>query len=62
MGNLDKVHALGYPERFVRMWEFYLCYCEGGFEERQLGDVQMLLTKPGCRLAPPLAVSPASAP
>jgi len=62
MGNLDKVHALGYPERFVRMWEFYLCYCEGGFEERQLGDVQMLLTKPGCRLAPPLAVPSASAP
>jgi cyclopropane-fatty-acyl-phospholipid synthase len=41
-----EVRALGYPERFVRMWEFYLCYCEGGFEERQLGDVQMLLTKP----------------
>jgi cyclopropane-fatty-acyl-phospholipid synthase len=40
------VRALGYPDRFVRMWEFYLCYCEGGFEERQLGDVQMLLTKP----------------
>jgi cyclopropane-fatty-acyl-phospholipid synthase len=34
------------------MWEFYLCYCEGGFEERQLGDVQMLLTKASCRLAP----------
>jgi cyclopropane-fatty-acyl-phospholipid synthase len=43
------VRALGYPERFVRMWEFYLCYCEGGFEERQLGDVQMLLTKPRSR-------------
>ncbi len=28
------------------MWEYYLCYCESGFEERQLGDVQMLLTKP----------------
>ena len=45
------VRALGYPERFVRMWEFYLCYCEGGFEERQLGDVQMLLTKPRSRRA-----------
>jgi cyclopropane-fatty-acyl-phospholipid synthase len=31
------------------MWEFYLCYCEGGFAERHLGDVQMLLTKPDCR-------------
>ncbi len=50
--HLPQVHALGYPDSFVRMWEFYLCYCEGGFEERQLGDVQMLLTKPGCRLAP----------
>ncbi len=46
-----EVRALGYPERFVRMWEFYLCYCEGGFEERQLGDVQMLFTKPGSRRA-----------
>jgi cyclopropane-fatty-acyl-phospholipid synthase len=46
------VRALGYPESFVRLWEFYLCYCEGGFAERQLGDVQMLLTKPGSRLAP----------
>lgn len=49
--NIDKVRALGYPESFVRLWEFYLCYCEGGFAERQLGDVQMLLTKPDCRRA-----------
>ena len=30
----DQVRALGYDERFVRMWEFYLAYCEGGFLER----------------------------
>jgi cyclopropane-fatty-acyl-phospholipid synthase len=47
--NLAQVRKLGYPEHFNRLWEFYLCYCEGGFAERQLGDVQMLLTKPGCR-------------
>jgi cyclopropane-fatty-acyl-phospholipid synthase len=47
--NLSKVKELGYPDSFVRLWEFYLCYCEGGFAERQLGDVQMLLTKPDCR-------------
>ena len=47
--NLAAVRKLGYPESFVRLWEYYLCYCEGGFAERQLGDVQMLLTKPGCR-------------
>jgi len=50
--KLDAVRALGYPDEFVRMWEFYLCYCEGGFEERALGDVQMLLVKPEARVAP----------
>jgi cyclopropane-fatty-acyl-phospholipid synthase len=49
--NLATVRRLGYPDSFVRLWEYYLCYCEGGFAERQLGDVQMLLTKPGCRRA-----------
>ncbi len=48
----DKVRRLGYPESFVRMWEFYLCYCEGGFDERHISDVQMLLAKPGNRRAP----------
>ena len=47
--NLEQVRAMGYPESFIRMWEFYLCYCEGGFAERALGDVHMLLAKPGCR-------------
>ena len=47
--NIDAVRALGYPESFIRMWEFYLCYSEGGFEERVLGDVQMLLAKPNNR-------------
>ena len=55
MANRDAVRTLGYPDSFVRMWEFYLCYCEGGFAERQLGDVQLLLTKPGCRLPSQLA-------
>jgi cyclopropane-fatty-acyl-phospholipid synthase len=50
--NLERVRALGYPEEFIRMWEFYLCYCEGGFRERYIGDVQMLLTKPASRRAP----------
>jgi cyclopropane-fatty-acyl-phospholipid synthase len=48
--RIDDVRRLGYPESFIRMWDFYLGYCEGGFLERQLGDVQMLLTKPRCRL------------
>jgi cyclopropane-fatty-acyl-phospholipid synthase len=50
--NLDQVKALGFPDAFIRMWEFYLCYCEGGFAERYLGDVQVLFTKPMCRREP----------
>jgi len=37
---------MGYSDTFIRMWEYYLCYCEGGFAERYIGDVQMLFTKP----------------
>jgi cyclopropane-fatty-acyl-phospholipid synthase len=44
---LNRVRALGYPDRFIRMWEFYLCYCEAGFAERALGNVQMLITREG---------------
>ncbi len=47
--NVDEVRALGYSDAFIRMWEFYLCYCEGGFAERATGDVQMLLVKPLAR-------------
>ncbi len=50
--HIDQISAQGYPEEFIRMWEYYLCYCEGGFLERAIGNVQVLLTKPGCRLAP----------
>lgn len=44
--HIEAIRAMGYPEAFIRMWDFYLCYCEGGFEERALGDVHMLLVKP----------------
>jgi len=47
--NIDAVRNLGYPESFIRMWEYYLCYCEGGFLERYIGDAQMIFTKPDCR-------------
>jgi cyclopropane-fatty-acyl-phospholipid synthase len=50
--NLPRVRAQGYDEHFIRMWEYYLCYCEGGFAERALGDVLMLLVKPGNRRRP----------
>lgn len=50
--NVDRVRALGYSPAFIRMWDFYFCYCEAGFLERAIGDVQMLLVKPGARPAP----------
>lgn len=49
MSQLAAVRAQGYPERFIRMWEFYLAYCEGGFMERSIGDVHLLLSRPGNR-------------
>ena len=50
--NIGQVRGLGYPETFIRMWEFYLCYCEGGFLERVIGDVHMIFTKPLSRKKP----------
>ena len=47
IANLDAVRDLGYPETFIRMWLYYLSYCEAGFAERQLGDVQLLLVRDG---------------
>jgi cyclopropane-fatty-acyl-phospholipid synthase len=47
--NVAAVRRLGFSEQFVRMWDFYLGYCEGGFAERYIGDVQMHLVKPGWR-------------
>ncbi len=37
---------LGYDNRFRRIWTLYLAYCEGGFSERRICDVQLLLAKP----------------
>ena len=51
LARLDDVRKLGYDERFVRMWEYYMCYCEGGFIERSIGAAQMLFARPGNRRA-----------
>ena len=44
--NVEQITELGYDNRFLRMWEYYLCYCEGGFEEKSIGCVQAEFTKP----------------
>ena len=48
--NLQEVRKFGYSEEFIKMWDFYFCYCEAGFMERALGDVHLLLVKPQNRI------------
>jgi cyclopropane-fatty-acyl-phospholipid synthase len=48
------VRRLGYSDEFVRRWEWYLAYCEGGFLERAISAVQLVFDKPECRLLPPM--------
>jgi len=43
----QEVHRLGYDERFCRLWQYYLNYCEGGFLERATSAVQLVAHKPG---------------
>ncbi|MNH16015.1 Cyclopropane-fatty-acyl-phospholipid synthase [compost metagenome] len=43
---------LGYDDRFQRLWEFYLCYCQGGFEERTIGVAHLLWAAPQARRSP----------
>lgn len=44
--NLAKIRRLGYSDEFIRMWRFYLAYCEGGFMERTISNAQLLFAKP----------------
>jgi cyclopropane-fatty-acyl-phospholipid synthase len=62
LARLDDVAALGYDERFRRLWNLYLAYCEAGFRERRIRDVQLLLAKPRWRgdLPAPAMAAPAA--
>jgi cyclopropane-fatty-acyl-phospholipid synthase len=46
MSHVPEVRQLGFDDRFIRMWEFYLASCEAAFATRYLGDAQMILAKP----------------
>ena len=46
--RIAEVRQQGFPETFIRLWEYYLCYCEAAFEERVVGTVQMQFAKPRC--------------
>jgi cyclopropane-fatty-acyl-phospholipid synthase len=47
--NLDAMRGLGLDDTFLRMWEYYLCYCAGGFSERVIQAAQIVLAKAGAR-------------
>lgn len=44
-----ELEAMGFDERFARLWAFYLAYMEAGFRERRIGDVQLMLAGPAFR-------------
>ena len=50
--RIDEVRRQGFDSRFIRMWDFYLCYCEGGFLERVIGTAQFVFAKPRCKALP----------
>ena len=44
--NWDSIHELGFSHRFQRMWRYYLCYCEAGFDEHYIDVQQLVLARP----------------
>ncbi|WP_354625452.1 cyclopropane-fatty-acyl-phospholipid synthase family protein [Psychromonas sp. MME2] len=48
-GALHEIRQLGYGDDFIRLWQFYLCYCEGAFLERTISTVHLIAAKPGYR-------------
>jgi len=47
-----EVRELGHSEQFLRLWNYYLSYCEAAFEERYIGVMQLQFDKPECRRDP----------
>lgn len=52
--RLDDVKAMGFSNEFIRMWDYYLCYCQGGFDERVIATSQFLFAKPRFKGLPSL--------
>jgi cyclopropane-fatty-acyl-phospholipid synthase len=47
--NREKIIAMGFPESFIRRWEYYFSYCQAGFAQHYIDDLQLVLTRPGNR-------------
>lgn len=50
--QLEEVRTLGFDDSFIRLWDFYLCYCEAAFAERRVLNTQLVLAKPGSDVDP----------
>ena len=46
MSVLPSIKGMGFSDEFLRIWEYYFIYCEAGFRERYIGDVQIVMAKP----------------
>jgi cyclopropane-fatty-acyl-phospholipid synthase len=62
LAHADELERIGYDARFRRLWTMYLAYCEAGFAERRICEVQIVLGKPHYRRSLPSAVSLESSP
>jgi cyclopropane-fatty-acyl-phospholipid synthase len=47
--NSGKLRSMGFDERFIKMWDYYFCYCIGGFKERSIGNCHLIFGKPDYR-------------
>jgi cyclopropane-fatty-acyl-phospholipid synthase len=47
LAQRSDVRRLGFDDDFIRLWEFYLAYCEGGFRERSIGVGHLKFAKAG---------------
>lgn len=50
--KIEDVREQGFDDVFIRMWDFYLAYCEGGFRERAISTIQLVMAKPRCQHLP----------
>jgi cyclopropane-fatty-acyl-phospholipid synthase len=52
LASARDIHAQGFGTDFIRMWDYYLAYCQGGFMERVIHTAQIVMAKPDYRMAP----------
>ena len=50
--TMPQIRQMGFPESFLRLWDYYFAYCEGGFEERYISNAQILFARPENRRQP----------